>query len=168
MSCTHTPTPTPPPPTKKLIGFGSFEKVNLKLAGGVRTPGPPGQLRPWLQMPMLPFLVLPCCCPCCCGPCLFPCICFLQCISEPGAERETTWKSFIKVLLEVPSSLAPPFFFILRDSGSSSSSQKHLAWCLIVCDFPTLLRPPPPPYASEATLVSDHPHALPPTLRTFP
>ena len=107
----------------------------------------------------------PCCC-CCFCPCsswCFPaaapmllllplllplhppcsCICFLQCISEPGAERETTWKSFIKVLLEVRSSLAPPFFFILQDSGSSSSSQKHLAWCLIACDFPTLLRPSP-------------------------
>ena len=40
---THTPTP---PPNKKLIGFGSFEKVNLKLAGGVRTPGPPRPATP--------------------------------------------------------------------------------------------------------------------------
>ena len=46
MSFTHITTPTPTPPNKKLIGFGPFEKVNLKLAGGVRTPGPPGQLRP--------------------------------------------------------------------------------------------------------------------------
>ena len=46
---TYASTPNPTlPPNKKLIGFGSFEKVNLKLAGGggVRTPGPPGQLRP--------------------------------------------------------------------------------------------------------------------------
>ena len=46
----HTPTPTPTPPNKKLIGFGSFEKVNSKLAGGVRTPGPPGQLRPCWEL----------------------------------------------------------------------------------------------------------------------
>ena len=44
-----TPTPTPPPPNKKLIGFGSFEKVNLKLAGGVRTPGPPRPATPLIQ-----------------------------------------------------------------------------------------------------------------------
>ena len=38
--------PYPYPPNKKLIGFGSFEKVNLKLAGGVRTPGPPRPATP--------------------------------------------------------------------------------------------------------------------------
>ena len=32
-----------PRPNKKLIGFGSFEKVNSKLAGGP-DPWPPGQL----------------------------------------------------------------------------------------------------------------------------
>ena len=33
--------PYPYPPTKKLIGFGSFEKVNLKLAGGGPDPWTP-------------------------------------------------------------------------------------------------------------------------------
>ena len=41
------PYPYPPIPfNKKLIGFGSFEKVNLKLAGGVRTSGPPRPATP--------------------------------------------------------------------------------------------------------------------------
>ena len=41
---THTPTPTP---NKKLIGFGSFEKVNLKLAGGPD---------PWIPRPATPLI----------------------------------------------------------------------------------------------------------------
>ena len=35
------PYPYPLPPNKKLIGFGSFEKVNLKLAGGSGPLDPP-------------------------------------------------------------------------------------------------------------------------------
>ena len=43
----HTTAVVPPilPPTKK-IGFARFTQVVLVLAGGVRTPGPPTQLRP--------------------------------------------------------------------------------------------------------------------------
>ena len=35
------PIPLPLPPNKKLIGFGSLEKVNLKLAGGGPDPWTP-------------------------------------------------------------------------------------------------------------------------------
>ena len=39
--------PYPHPPNKKLIGFGSFEKVNMKLAGGGSGPlDPPASYAP--------------------------------------------------------------------------------------------------------------------------
>ena len=43
------PHPLPPPPPQKVSGFTRFRKVTLKSSGGVRTPGPPGQLRACLS-----------------------------------------------------------------------------------------------------------------------
>ena len=41
--------PYPPTPTKKLIGFGSFEKVILELAGGSGPLDPPASYAPVLR-----------------------------------------------------------------------------------------------------------------------